>query len=581
MPSGPLSISAQSRNKLQTFVFEANSIHDASGHDKENINDALSKCVSLVNSQKLLDNNLLHSSPLLPQLPSEKQCPQTPANRIPLADLIGNTEDAFNCNPKATTPQDHICWQHGPSPRSSVPSGSAHSARRGKKRARSSSPATAFQNQKSAHFNAEESLDLKMLHESLKTPHNDPALDLWARYTDANLTKKDANGKALPAFAHLMTSSPQTPGPTNSKDGGLKRSISCGIEWPASKSKKRKINQDSAEGRMKDVFEASKTDIMACGKSKGSRITLLMEKLQENSRKVPQIEVSGPSSSSPLPDRIGLSNIAARSPVPKRMAAGQRNNEALSSKGKGEDQCMHDISARRHDDAESTSSEFGDEDIGLDLLEAAEQSECAQIAMPVTEQQTAENFTITSNDTGQDDTGQDDTGQDDMRQDDMHQDDTHQISAGHVNHHGDPQAYGPSNDMPPQASYTNPRRDVEKPANANVVPSAFDDDDDDEFGDENYDNLVLADLAAQFDTQQPTRTGPPHSQVEGVMPQQDAGNKTHSIPVQVATDDADDGDDDVYDDDDDDDLWNQIGSGSLVLQQDKGVMTASQVGVIF
>jgi hypothetical protein len=569
MPSAPLSISTQSRNKLQTFVFEANSTRDAPGHDKENTNDEMSKCVSLVNSQKFLDNNLLHSSPLLPQLPSEKQCPQTPANRIPLADLIGNTEDAFNCDPKDTTPEDHICWQHGPSPQSSVPSAGAKSARRGKKRARSSSPATASQNQKSAHINAEESLDLKMLHESLKTPHNDPALDLWARYTDASLMKKDVNGKALPAFAHLMTSSPQTPGTTNSKDGGLKRSISCGIEWPASKSKKRKVGAESAEGRMKDVFEASKTDIMACGKSKGSRITLLMEKLQENSRKVPQIEVSGPSSSSPLPNRIGLSNSAALSPVPKRMAAGQRNNEALSSKGEGEDQCMHDVSGRRQDDAESVSSEFGDEDIGLDLLEAAEQSECVQTAMPVTEQQSAENLTIIS--------------------DDPHQDDTHQICAGPVDHSGDPQAYGPLNNIPPQASHTDPRRDVE--GLAKVVPSAFDDDDD-EFGDENYDSLVLADLAARFDTQQPTHAVPPHAvpphavpthaQVEGVLPQQDVGYKTHSVPVQDAAEDGgDDGDDDAYDDVDDDDLWNQIGSGSLVLPQDKGVMAASQVRVVF
>jgi hypothetical protein len=556
MPSAPLSISKESRNNLQALVFGANSIYNAVGPDKENMNDELSKFVSLVSSQKFLDNNLLDSSPLLPQLPSEKQCPQTPTNRIPLADLIGNTEDAFNCNPKDTTPEDHICWQHGPTPRSSVPSASANSARRGKKRARSSSPATASQNQKSAHFNADESLDLKVLHDSLKTPHNDPALDLWARYTDASLTKKDANGNALPAFAHLMTSSPQTPGTTNSKDGGLKRSISCGIEWPASKSKKRKVNQDAAEGRMKDVFEASKTDIMACGKSKGSKITLLMEKLQENSRKVPRIQVSGPSSSSPLPDRIGLSNIAAQSPVPKRMAAGQRNREALSSKG--EDHCMQDIPARPHDDAESVSSEFGDEDIGLDLLEAAEQSECAQTAIPITEQQTAENLIIIS-------------------------DDTHQIGAGHVGHRGDPQACGSSNNMPPHASYMDPMKDVKRPAKA--VPSAFDDDDDDEFGDENDDSLVLADLAAQFDTQQPTRNGLPHSQVEGVLPQQDVGKKTHSIPVQLANedgdDDGDDGDNDAYDDDDDDDLWNQIGSGSLVLPQDKGVMTASQVRVIF
>lgn len=540
-----LSISTQSRNKLQNFVSEANSMHDVQGNDKENVNDEMSKCGSLVGSQKLHDNDPQNSSPQLPQLLSEKQCPQTPANRIPLADLIGNTEDAFNCNPKNTTPEDHIYWQHGPTPRSSVPSASANSSRRGKKRARSSSPASSSQNQKSAHFSAQETLDLKTLHESLKTPHNDPALDLWARYTDASLTKTDANGNALPAFAHLMTSSPQIPSTTNGKDNGLRRSISCGIEWPASKAKKRKFNQEVAEGRMRDIFAASKTDIMGSGKSKGSRITLLMEKLQENSRKVPQIEVSGPSSSSPLPDRIGLFNIAAVSPVSKRMAAEQETEKALSNEV--DDQSMHDIPAQRHDDPDSPSSEFG-EDLGLDLLEAVEQSVCTRVALPAIEQQKSANLTIIN-------------------------DATNQIYAGPVDQHGDPQAsYRPVTNMLPQASHVHFEGDARAPAN--VVPSALDCDDDDEFGDGSDDNGVLADLAAQFDTQQTTCTPTPYPYVEQVLVQEDTGYKSHSIPAQAADDD------DAYDDDDDDDLWNQIGDGSLVLQQDKGVAAASQVRVI-
>ena len=548
MPSAPFSISTQSRNKLQTYIFEANPIDSQQGDDKENTNVELSRCVSLVGSQNLHDDDLQKSSPQLPQLSSEKPCPQTPGNRIPLADLIGNTEDAFNCNPKDTTPEDHIYWQHGPTPLSSIPSATANSTRRGKKRARSSSPATSSQNQKLTRSNAQETLDLKTLHESLKTPQNDPALDLWARYTDASLTKKDADGNALPAFAHLMTSSPPTPSTTNGKDSGLRRSISCGIEWPVSKAKKRKLNQEAAEGRMKDVFEASKTDFIGPKKSKASRITLLMEKLQENSRKVPQIEVSGPSSSSPLPDRIGLSAISVVSPVSRRFAAQQEYDEAITTEV--DRQTMHAMPVQQHDDPGSRSSEFGDEDLALDVLEAVEQLAGTQVALPATGKQGCESLATKESITRQ-----------------THPGLGHQDSAPQSSHRRCPEILLPPSEV--QAG-------TDSRAIANVTPSAFNgDDDDDEFGDGSDDNGVLADLAARFDTQQSTGNPPRQTHVKQIPVQQDVGYNSNPTTAQVAEDD-----DDTYGDDGDDDLWNQIGDGSLVLQQERGVATASQVRVI-
>lgn len=545
MPSAPLSISTQSRNKLQTYIFEANSNDSNQGVDKENVNEELSRCVSLVGSQKLHDDDLQNSSPQLPPCSSEKPCPQTPANRIPLADLIGNTEDAFNCNPKDTTPEDHIYWQHGPTPLSSIPSATANSIRRGKKRARSSSPVDSSQNQKLIRSGAQETLDLKVLHDSLKTPQNDPALDLWARYTDASLIKKDADGNALPTFAHLMTSSPQTPSTTNGKDSGLRRSISCGMEWPVSKAKKRKLNHEAAEGRMKDVFAASKTDIIGPKKSKASRITLLMEKLQENSRKVPQIEVSGPSSSSPLPDRTGLSTVPGVSPVSRRFAAQQEYDEAATTEL--DRQTMHNTPAQQHDDPGSHSSDFGDEDLALDVLEAVEQLAGTQVALPATEKQSCEGLAKMENITRQTHAGR-----------------GHQCSAP-------PSSYRcPEILLPPSEVQAG----VGNRAIANVTPSAFNDDDD-EFGDGSDDNGILADLAARFDTQQSTGSQPRQTRVKQILKQQDTDH--HSTPT-IAQAAADDGD--TYDDDEDDDLWNQIGDGSLVLQQDRGAATANQVRVI-
>jgi DNA replication ATP-dependent helicase Dna2 len=547
MPSAPLSVSSQSRNKLRTFAPETKPIDDVREGNKANSNDAALISGPVVGSQDFHDEDLQKSSPQLPQLPSEKQCPQTPANRIPLADLIGNTEDAFNCDQKDTTPEDHIYWQHGPTPRSSVPSAADNSARRGKKRARSSSPASSSQNQKSTHFNVQETLDLKTLHESLKTPHNDPALDLWARYTDASLAKKDADGKPLPAFAHLMTSSPQTPNTTNGKDSGLRRSISCGIEWPASKAKRRKVNQELVEGRVKDVFAASKTDIMASGKSKASRITLLMEKLQENSRKVPQIEVSGPSSSSPLPDRIALPNPLVISPAPKRRARKQENDEVMTTE---EDHLpMGHIPAREDNDSDGLSSEFGDDELALDLLEAVEQSECAQVGLPNAGKQGFQNLPLIN-------------------------DGPHKTHAERVDQFEDqlsPHKPGAELVLPPVGNHI--REDSR--TLTDVMPAIFAGDDDDEFEDGSDDNGVMADLAARFDTQRTTSSPPPHPHTKQLH--QDEACNSRPTPAQAANDYDDDN---TYDDDGDDDLWNQIGDGSLVLQQDNDVATANQVRVI-
>ena len=544
MPLAPLTVSTQSGNKLRTYVFEARHIGGIQEHDKENNCDELPKSVSLTGSQKLHDDDL-QGSQQLPQVLSEKQCPRTPANRIPLADLIGNTEDAFNCNPKVTTPEDHIYWQHGPTPRSSVPPATASSAQRGKKRAQSSSPVSSSQNQKSAHLSAQETLNLKTLHESLKTPHHDPALDLWARYTGATLTKKDPDGNALPAFAQLMTSSPQTPSTTNGKDNALRRSISCGIEWPASKAKKRKLNQAVSGGRMKDIFAASEIDITTSGKSKTSRLTLLMEKLQENSRKVSQSKISGPSSSSPLPNRTGMSKTRVVCPFSKQIAA-QPKNDIDDITNELDHQPMHDISGQQHNGPDSPSSEFGDEGLALDVLEAVEQSACADAASPAAEER-CEDLTMTN-------------------------DATRQIRAENSDQSGNPQSScRPAGDMLDLAQQSH----VDQNTTAlHVRPSTFDVEDDDEFEDGSDDNGVMADLAARFDTQENRYTPSAQPRVKQMPLQQDAGYIDRPNPAQGANDDED-----AYDDDDDD-LWNQIGDGSLVLQQENGVATTSQVRVV-
>lgn len=546
MPSASLSVSSQSGKKLRTCTLEAKPIENVRDPDKENITGHVSRCVSITGTQKYQGSEIEQSSPQLPQLPSEKKCPQTPANRIPLAELIGNTEDAFNCDPKDTTPEDLIFWQHAPTPRSSVSSAAANSARRKKKRARSSSPASCSQNHQLARSNLPETLDLKIMPESLKAPHNDPALDLWARYTGASLTNRDADGNALQAFAHLITSSPQTPSITNVRDSGLRRSISCGIEWPASKAKKRRINHEVVEGKVKDVFAASKPDIMAPGKSKASRILLLMEKLQENSTKVPQIEVSGPSSSSPLPGRIPLPNLA-ESPVPKRSAAPQESDEAIPAKEANG--YMQENSAKRKDYPDCPSSEFGDEDLALDALEAVEQSACTQATSPAPQRPSSYILDVFDSATLEDHAGSDNQSVDCQS----------------------PHRPGPTKPL----SALPDNVEIDAGPHTGIAPSAFDcDDGDDEFGGESDENDVMADLAAQFDTQHTTCTSQSDRRPEQAQAQQGQGHNSHVFSAEVVNDDN------AYDDDDDDELWNEIGDGSILLEQNGGLVSASHVRVM-
>lgn len=541
MPSAPLSTLAQSTSKFYTSICKAkpiNNVHE----DKENMKGQNSNSVAEVGFESLEDGDLPKSSPQLPQLPSQKPCPRTPANRIPLADLIANTEDAFNCGPKDRTPEDQICWQHGPTTHSPAPLATIYTPANGKKRARSSSPDAWSQNQNSAHFDPQGAVYLKPLHDSLKTPHNDPALDLWARYTDATATRMDTGGVPLPAFAHLMNSPPQAPGSANGKDGGLRRSISCGIEWPASRTKRRKL-KEVTEGRTKDVFAATKPDIMASSKSKASRIALLMEKLQENSRRVPQMEISGPSSSSPLPDRNGISNLSMVSPLSKQKVS-QQDAEPIMNEDLH--QSMQDISPNQNGSRDNLSSEFGDEDLALEALEAVEQASCTQAASSADGKQGGRSPPRTNG--GTEPRHQECGGQDGSLQ-------TLYKHAGAVmqeisHSHG-------------EASFRSP------PA---VLPAASGTEDDEDFGGENDDIGVMADLAAQFDTQQTTTTSHPFQ--EQVLVPQDGGYKGRTTLPQAVYDD------DGYDNEYDDDVWDDIQDIPVMLQQDNTVAGASQVRAI-
>lgn len=233
--------------------------------------------------------------------------PSTPRVRIELEDLIGNTEDIFNRPPPLGTPGDHVHWGDATGKAAT----STQPTQNSRKRARSSSPASS-QLERSVHFDAlDNTSEGNRPPKALRTPNNDPTQELWRRYMNAN-GPKQAESEALPAFSRLPPSSPMTPS-TGSKDSGLRRTVSCGIEWPTSKPKRRKVDVSNSNSRTKDLFAASRREIMARDVPKTSRVSLLVEKIQESLAR--QARADEPSSSSPLPEKHSQMQPSQASPT--------------------------------------------------------------------------------------------------------------------------------------------------------------------------------------------------------------------------------------------------------------------------
>jgi hypothetical protein len=215
----------------------------------------------------------------------EKPLPSTPSLRLPLADLIGNAEDAL----RRPTPQDEV-----PSEEIGWIANSSHpdlTPRQRRTRPQSSSPVSSSQN------DASNLPDPNLPQSAFKTPRADPAAELWTRYATARNPDDTPIEKRIPSLAHLMNDSspraaPRTPG---GSVGGLRRWASCGLEWPSTRGGKRR--------RVNGIFHEHKDQDPSVTKPL-SRVGMLVEKVQESlARK------DLPSSSSPLPDKVDFPNI--------------------------------------------------------------------------------------------------------------------------------------------------------------------------------------------------------------------------------------------------------------------------------
>jgi DNA replication ATP-dependent helicase Dna2 len=344
----------QTRKKLKSFHFiEGRPASPES--EKEN---------AIVAEHKLPSQRMASQTPMKSSSqpePIEKRLPpSTPAPRLPLADLIGNQEDRRRAITSNITPEEHVLWVHAQTPGSSQP---AVTPARKRKRAKSSSPASSQQEQSTflpvnGSIGALDAPDLAQA---------DPAADLWQRYASGG-TEASGADKSF-AFAHLIRdSSPRSPATTGSV-GGLRRWASCGVEWPQSATKRPR--------KTRRIEEVSREEDESVGTTKISRVGELLERMKETLSKPASQLPDSPSSSSPLPDRTVIPT--AESSLHK-LATVLEAEEHLPLQTKPANQAIEDLPVEK---PQSPSSDYGDDDMDSDMLDAIESTaRMAESAIP-------------------------------------------------------------------------------------------------------------------------------------------------------------------------------------------------------
>lgn len=182
----------------------------------------------------------------------------TPVTRLNWRDLepLANAEDTD----KDVSPNDRILWDNKQS--SSYGSGlSPMLGRKGRKRARSSSPTSS----PAAEKPSAPAVNIKRLTKALRSPHPDPTLELWDRFSLASPANQ-RTPMAHPALAQLMvSSSPQPSKHAVSQSGyiNMRRAASCGLNWP----KRRKLEKAQSGSQLakgqRDLEAASKSSLVS------------------------------------------------------------------------------------------------------------------------------------------------------------------------------------------------------------------------------------------------------------------------------------------------------------------------------
>ncbi len=356
-PPPAIAVSAASKSKLTAFRFDPPRVTQ----EHSDQDPAMATVVPAVGQENQVADYNVHKEAEVKILSPRKHAdhtinpslPQTPAARIPLGELTTGTNEAYPVpNVEDTSPEDRVCWKHRRSPTSSgTPYTPALIPRKGTKRARSSSPAQSPYDGPVEDRNRKEILSMQSLQKMLKTPQADPALELWNKYSANGVSKPVFQSSQLPPFTQLVVASPRV--------GGLRRTVSCGMEWPVSTTKRRKISGSNS----RDISEHQSP---AAGRSvKLSKVNSLVEKIQESLAKPEMVEDIGDiSSSSSLPERVADG--------PSRCSSPTRGGRELAAETAAESKIAESLpvpqpEARQNSDRSSDYGDFDAADLDFDV----------------------------------------------------------------------------------------------------------------------------------------------------------------------------------------------------------------------
>ncbi|UNI18255.1 DNA helicase [Purpureocillium takamizusanense] len=215
----------------------------------------------------------------------------TPLTRLNWRDLVEPSTAAAPEEQADTSPNDKIMWNNREDPAYRGILSPVMARKR--KRARSSSPTSSpLANPNTPAVNVEK------LTRALKSPHADPTLELWDRYSLKPELKQGAgspSGAVNPALAQLMISS--SPKPAREAlvprlESNLRRAVSCGVAG----TKRRKVEKS----KLGSQSSSQQRELEAASKS--SLVTALLDTVNGNCQ--------GPAQEHQTP---------AASPSPRRM----------------------------------------------------------------------------------------------------------------------------------------------------------------------------------------------------------------------------------------------------------------------
>lgn len=240
-----------------------------------------------------------------------------------------------------TSPDERLRWDN----EEMLEDYSPLAPRRGKKRARSSSPVSSPALDKARTSAA----NVKRFKQALTSQRADPALDLWDRF-GVGVPDSATLGATNPVLAHLMVSSSPRPSKENTHsrgETGLRRAMSCGSHWP----KRRRGEPATKPNPTRERTESSKF----------SMVTALLETVNSEISRSDEMEEADLDPESPSIRERRSPTKPAASPT---AAPGQDLPEAEVNAVPSTDPNL----AQAVKGASSPSTDYGDDDFDEDTI---------------------------------------------------------------------------------------------------------------------------------------------------------------------------------------------------------------------